>query len=180
MDQLINFSHFGMDYLPSDVDDDSYDLTSELFLENVDDAFMPNFPSSISSPASPSSWSDSSRRRPRNTAMMQRINSARQRNSPGSGRRRSPDIFQPMIVSSHSRESPIFPPPVFLLGSPSLTRESPATALDSSPASSPSRNILGQGRNPDEAVFRQHNRGRSSRFRRPSFDQRQPVNRHLR
>ena len=52
MDQLINFSHFGMDYLPSDVDDDSYDLTSELFLENVDDAFMPNFPSSISPPAS--------------------------------------------------------------------------------------------------------------------------------
>jgi len=48
VDQLINFSHFGMDYLPSDVDDDSYDLTSEL------DAFMPNFPSSISPPASPS------------------------------------------------------------------------------------------------------------------------------
>ena len=93
VDQLINFSHFGMDYLPSDVDDDSYDLTSEL------DAFMPNFPSSISPPASPSSWSDSSRRRPRNTAMMQRINSARQRNSPGSGRRRS-----------RSRQSPIFPP----------------------------------------------------------------------
>jgi len=33
-------------------EDESYDLTAELFLEDIDDEFMPNFPSSPPPPAS--------------------------------------------------------------------------------------------------------------------------------
>jgi len=172
VDQLINFSHLGMEFLPSDFDDDSYDLTSELFLENVDDEFMPNFPSSIS-PTSALAWRGTPDRfSNRNSAMIQRLNSIRQRNSPGTGRRRSsPESYR---EQGHRR---------LPSASEFLVSGSHSPELGSSPSSSPTRirsNTSSTQRNSDQAIYGPHSRGRGGRFRRASMDQRTSGSRHMR
>jgi len=167
VDQLINFSHLGMEYMDSEFDDDSYDLTSELFLENVDDEFMPNFPSSLS-PLS--AWRESPQRytSSRNSALIQRINSMRLRNSPGTGRRRS-------SPESYSDQRPRL-----------LPSSSDFMATDSiSPSNSPTRRTrssttTSNNRNSDQALYGPHGRGRGGRFRRNNTEQRLSSSRHLR
>jgi len=159
--------------MPSDFDDDSYDLTSELFLENVDDEFMPNFPSSISPPPA-SAWRDH-HRPTRNSAMIQRINSIRLRNSPGTGRRRtSPEAFP------GQRRRRLSPASQFL-----ATGGSNSPVLGSSPTSSNSptrlRNTMSVNqRNSDQAIYGPHSRGRAGRFRRSNIEQRPSGSRHMR
>jgi len=174
VDQLINFSYLGMDLLPSDFDDDSYDLTSELFLENVDDQFMPNFPSNISPPAT-QAWRGPPPSRPRTSAMIQRINSIRLRNSPGQRRRTSPEVYP-------GQRRRLSPASQFL----ATGSHSPAVASPtSSPVSnSPTRvraNMAVNQRNSDQAIYGNHSRGRSGRFRRSNIEQRQAAPlRHIR
>jgi len=173
VDQLINFSYLGMDLLPSDFEDDSYDLTSELFLENVDDQFMPNFPSNISPPPT-QAWRGPPPSRPRTSAMIQRINSIRLRNSPGQRRRTSPEVFP-------GQRRRLSPASQFLAtGSHSPALASPT----SSPASnSPTRlraNMSVNQRNSDQAIYGPHSRGRAGRFRRSNIEQRPAALRHIR
>ena len=102
VDQLINFSQFGLDHQSSDYEDyDDYDLTSELFLENVDDDFMPNFPNIVSPPISPARTREelSSHHTSRNSGILHRINSNRQRNNNLYGRRNSLHPEYPRTVS---------------------------------------------------------------------------------
>eukprot|EP00092_Neocalanus_flemingeri_P036005 GFUD01039204.1.p1 GENE.GFUD01039204.1~~GFUD01039204.1.p1 ORF type:complete len:586 (-),score=215.93 GFUD01039204.1:142-1899(-) len=174
VDQLINFSHLGMEF-SSDFDDDSYDLTSELFLENVDDEFMPNFPSSISPPPS-LAWRGPPSTRPRTSAMIQRINSIRLRNSPGQRRRISPEV----LPGQRRRLSP---------ASQFLATGARSPTLGSSPTSSPSSNsptrlranMSVNQRNSDQAIYGPHSRGRAGRFRRSNIEQRPPpLSRHIR
>jgi len=165
VDQLINFSHLGLDYMDSEFDDDAYDLTSELFLENVDDEFMPNFPSSVS-PIS--AWRDPSHRHStsRNSALLQRINSMR---SSGTGRRRSSPEVAPHQRPRHMSPSEfsISPVPEY---SPSNSPIRPTRWSENS----------SNHRNSDQAIYGPHSRGRGGRFRRNNIDQRLSSSRHIR
>jgi len=166
VDQLINFSHLGMELTHSDFDDDVYDLTSELFLENVDDEFMPNFPSSISPPPS-LTWRGSTASRPRTSAMIQRINSIRLRNSPGQRRRTSPEVFP----GHRQRHSPSSPFHANGGNSPALAASPTASPSSNSPTRARSNLSVNQ-RNSDQAIYGSHSRGRAGRFRRSNVEQR--------
>jgi len=161
VDQLINFSHLGLDYMDTEFDDDAYDLTSELFLENVDDEFMPNFPSAISPM---SAWRDPSHRNgsSRNSALIQRINSMRLGNSSGIGRRRSSPESSPLQRPRHMSPGPDF--------SPNNSPIRPSRWSDNS----------SNHRNSDQAIYGPHSRGRGGRFRRNNTDQRLASSRHIR
>jgi len=153
VDQLINFSHLGMDYMDSEFDDDAYDLTSELFLENVDDEFMSNFPTAWRDPAHRHSTS-------RNSALIQRINAMRLGNSSGTGRRRSSPEAATHQRSRHMSPSEfaISPGPEY---SPSNSPIRPTRWSDNS----------SNHRNSDQAIYGPHSRGRGGRFRRNNIDQ---------
>jgi len=162
VDQLINFSHLGMDYMDSEFDDDAYDLTSELFLENVDDEFMSNFPTAWRDPAHRNSTS-------RNSALIQRINAMRLGNSSGTGRRRSSPEAATHQRSRHMSPSEfaISPGPEY---SPSNSPIRPTRWSDNS----------SNHRNSDQAIYGPHSRGRGGRFRRNNIDQRLSSSRHIR